>query len=66
MDHQEVVQYIARADTTGITEILDMAIARYRILYPDWDILYYAEKKSDRTGPEQVAQLLQRLRSATE
>lgn len=66
MKHQEVIQYIARADTTGIAEILDAAMARYRILYPDWDILYYAEKKSDSTGPEQVAQLLRRLRSAAE
>lgn len=58
MVYREALQYIQRADRMEIQDLLDAAMARYRVLYPDWDIWYCAVEKNDKAAQERLTAFL--------
>lgn len=58
MEYREALQYIQRADRIEIQELLDAAMERYRVLYPDWDIWYCAVEKKDKAARERLSAFL--------
>ena len=60
---EEVLRHIGQADTLEITYILDAAMDRYRALYPEWDIHYFATEKSRPMDPEMMLAYLQKLQN---
>ena len=47
MDVQMICEYISMADTESADRILDAVFARRRVLFPDWDMVYFALPKND-------------------
>ena len=48
MRMEKILQYIKSADESELNDLLDAVLARYAILYPDWDMNVFALQKGDR------------------
>ena len=43
----DILQYIHQADDDEINQIIDALTARYRRLYPDWEVIFAALPLND-------------------
>ena len=59
MTLESVLSYIEQADDTQLSEITDALSARYRVLFPDWEVAYLALPLHD---PDRRAQILELAR----
>ena len=44
----EVIEQIMHGDEALLQEVMDAVSARYRVAYPQWDVVYLAVPKGDR------------------
>ena len=59
MELSDVLAFIARADDGQLNDITDALIARYKVLFPDYDVAYLAFPLND---PRRRAELLELTR----
>ena len=64
MTRQEVLKYISQVGTGEIADILDAAMNRYWILFPDWEITYWAAEKNDTQALQRLVDFLGRMGAA--
>ena len=60
MDLTEILHRIEQSDDAEISQIIDAVIRRYRICYPDWEILFLSiptadTEKRKRSTEEMIA-----------
>jgi len=60
MRKDELINGITEADAAQIDDILDAVIRRKRVLYPDWEIIYYAGKKNEPEDLDRIFQLIRK------
>ena len=47
MNVKSICKYISNADETSVDQILESAFNRRRLLFPDWDMIYFALPKNN-------------------
>ena len=45
---KELLEQIASADSTGLTQIVQAVLSRYRALFPDEDVVFLSFPEKDR------------------
>lgn len=53
-----LIKAIGEANTEEIDDLLDAVIRRKRILYPEWEIIYYSRRKDEGEDPETLLAFL--------
>ena len=60
MELSEVLTFIAQADDGQLNDITDALSARYKVLFPDWDVAYMAFPLNDPDRREEILELARR------
>ena len=59
MTLDDILVFISQADDGQLNEITTALSARYKVLFPEWDVLYLAMPLDD---PERRAEILEQVR----
>ena len=59
MTLDDILLFISQADDGQLNEITTALSARYKVLFPEWDVLYLAMPLDD---PERRAEILEQVR----
>ena len=62
MEISDVLSYIAQADDGQLNEITSALTARYKTLFPDWEVVYLALPLQDPERREQLWELARKNR----
>ena len=57
MELTDVLSFISQADDAQLNDITTALSARYKVLFPDWEVLYLALPLHDAERREQLWQL---------
>ena len=60
MTLDDVLLFIAQADDGQLNGITDALSARYKVLFPDWDVAYMAFPLNDPDRREEILELARR------
>ena len=63
MEIPDVLSYIAQADDGQLNEITSALTARYKVLFPDWEVVYLALPLQDPERREQLWELARKNHS---
>ena len=63
MEISDVLSYIAQADDGHLNEITSALTARYKTLFPDWEVVYLALPLQDSERREQLWELARKNHS---
>ena len=58
MTLDDILVFISQADDGQLNEITTALSARYKVLFPEWDVLYLAMPLDD---PERQAEILEQV-----
>ena len=59
MTLDDILLFVSQADDGQLNEITTALSARYKVLFPEWDVLYLAMPLDD---PERRAEILEQVR----
>ena len=62
MEISHVLSYIAQADDGQLNEITSALTARYKVLFPDWEVVYLSLPLQDPERREQLWELARKNR----
>ena len=62
MEISDVLSYIAQADDGQLNEITSALTARYKVLFPDWEVVYLSLPLQDPERREQLWELARKNR----
>ena len=57
MTLEDIILFISQADDTQLNEITSALTARYKTLFPDWEVVYLALPLQDLERREQIWEL---------
>ena len=63
MEISDVLSYIAQADDGQLNEITSALTARYKVLFPDWEVVYLSLPLQDPERREQIWELARKNRT---
>lgn len=63
MEISDVLSYIAQADDGQLNEITSALTVRYKVLFPDWEVVYLALPLQDLERREQIWELARKNRT---
>ena len=63
MEISDVLSYIAQADDGQLNDITSALTARYKVLFPDWEVVYLALPLQDLERREQIWELARKNRT---
>ena len=63
MEISHVLSYIAQADDGQLNEITSALTARYKVLFPDWEVVYLSLPLRDPERREQLWELARKNRT---
>ena len=63
MEISDVLSYIAQADDGQLNEITSTLTARYKVLFPDWEVVYLSLPLQDPERREQLWELARKNRT---
>ena len=63
MEISDVLSYIAQADDGQLNEITSALTARYKVLFPDWEVVYLSLPLQDPERREQLWELARKNRT---
>ena len=63
MEISDVLSYIAQADDGQLNEITSALTARYKVLFPDWEVVYLSLPLRDPERREQLWELARKNRT---
>ena len=63
MEISDVFSYIAQADDGQLNEITSALTARYKVLFPDWEVVYLSLPLQDPGRREQLWELARKNRT---
>ena len=62
MEISDVLSYFAQADDGQLNEITSALTARYKVLFPDWEVVYLSLPLQDPERREQLWELARKNR----
>ena len=62
MEISDVLSYIAQADDGQLNDITSALTARYKVLFPDWEVVYLSLPLQDPERREQLWELARKNR----
>ena len=63
MEIPDVLSYIAQADDGQLNDITSALTARYKVLFPDWEVVYLSLPLQDPERREQLWELARKNRT---
>ena len=63
MTLKDIILFISQADDTQLNEITSALTARYKTLFPDWEVVYLALPLQDLERREQIWELARKNRT---
>ena len=63
MTLEDIILFISQADDTQLNEITSALTARYKTLFPDWEVVYLALPLQDLERREQIWELARKNRT---
>ena len=63
MTLEDIILFISQADDTQLNEITSALTARYKVLFPDWEVVYLALPLQDLERREQIWELARKNRT---
>ena len=63
MEISDVLSYIAQADDGQLNDITSALTARYKVLFPDWEVVYLSLPLQDPERREQIWELARKNRT---
>ena len=63
MEISDVLSYIAQADDGQLNEITSALTARYKVLFPDWEVVYLSLPLQEPERREQLWELARKNRT---
>ena len=63
MEISDVLSYIAQADDGQLNDITSALTARYKVLFPDWEVVYLSLPLRDPERREQLWELARKNRT---
>ena len=63
MEISDVLSYIAQADDGQLNDITSALTARYKVLFPDWEVVYLSLPLQDPERREQLWELARKNRT---
>ena len=63
MTLEDIILFISQADDTQLNEITRALTARYKTLFPDWEVVYLALPLQDPERREQLWELARKNHS---
>ena len=63
MTLEDIILFISQADDTQLNEITSALTARYKTLFPDWEVVYLALPLQDLERREQLWELARKNRT---
>ena len=62
MTLEDIILFISQADDTQLNDITSALTARYKVLFPDWEVVYLALPLQDPERREQLWELARKNR----
>ena len=63
MTLEDITLFISQADDTQLNEITSALTARYKVLFPDWEVVYLSLPLRDPERREQLWELARKNRT---
>ena len=63
MELSEILSFISQADDSQLNTITDALSARYKALFPDWEVVYLSLPLQDPERREQLWELARKNRT---
>ena len=63
MTLEDITLFISQADDTQLNDITSALTARYKVLFPDWEVVYLALPLQDPERREQLWELARKNHS---
>ena len=63
MEISDVLSYIAQADDGQLNDITSALTARYKVLFPDWEVVYLSLPLQEPERREQLWELARKNRT---
>ena len=63
MTLEDIILFISQADDTQLNEITSALTARYKTLFPDWEVVYLVLPLQDLERREQIWELARKNRT---
>ena len=62
MTLEDIILFISQADDTQLNDITSALTARYKVLFPDWEVVYLSLPLQDPERREQLWELARKNR----